>query len=107
MWSEISCVFQNKAGYTAIQSRTVGQEPLCENRLQLKNVTDGPTDGPTDTARCKVACPRLENEIGKQTKTLPLVKALGSARPGVDLLLIVCQNNGVCNEKSFRPPPKV
>ena len=38
----------NKAGYTAIQSRTDGQEQLCENRSQFKNVTDGRTDGPTD-----------------------------------------------------------
>ena len=38
---------KNKAGYTAIKSRTVGQEQYCENR---KNVTDGRTDGPTDQA---------------------------------------------------------
>ena len=50
----------NKAGYTAIQSRTVGQEQLCENRSEFKNVTDGPTYRPTDTARCRVACPRLK-----------------------------------------------
>ena len=34
----------NKAGYTAIQSRTVGQEQEWKNRLEFKNVTDGPTD---------------------------------------------------------------
>ena len=37
----------NKAGYTAIQSRTVGQGLYCENRSQLKNVRDRPTDRPT------------------------------------------------------------
>ena len=37
----------NKAGYTAIQSRTVGQEQLFENRSEFKNVTDRRTDGPT------------------------------------------------------------
>ncbi|MEE3022441.1 MAG: hypothetical protein VX367_07555 [SAR324 cluster bacterium] len=41
-------VIENKAGYTAIQSRTVGQEQLCKNRSEFRNVTDGPTDGPTD-----------------------------------------------------------
>ena len=37
----------NKAGYTAIQSRTVWQERQCENRSQFKNVTDVPTYRPT------------------------------------------------------------
>ena len=45
----------NKAGYTAIQSRIVGQEQYCENRSEFRNVTDGPTD----TVRCRVAWPRL------------------------------------------------
>ena len=44
--------FKNKTGNTEIQSRTVGQEQLCENRSEFKNVTDGrtylPTDRPTD-----------------------------------------------------------
>ena len=26
-------------------------------------VTDGRTDGPTDTARCRVACPRLKRVV--------------------------------------------
>ena len=26
-------------------------------------MTDRPTDGPTDTARCRVACPRLKSEL--------------------------------------------
>ena len=38
----------NKAGYTAGQSRTVGQEQKSENRPEFNNVTDGRTDGPTD-----------------------------------------------------------
>ena len=38
----------NKAGYTAIQSRTVGQEQQCKNCLQLKNVMEGLTDELTD-----------------------------------------------------------
>ena len=38
----------NKAGYTAIQSRTVGQEQQCENRKQFRNVTDRQTERPTD-----------------------------------------------------------
>ena len=37
----------NKAGFTTIQSRTVWQEQKCESRLELKNVTDGPTYQPT------------------------------------------------------------
>ena len=53
---------KNKAGYTAIQSWKVWQG-RCENRSELKNVTDlpiyRPTDLPTDTGRCRVACPRL------------------------------------------------
>ena len=57
----------NKAGYTAIQSRTVGQEQQCENRSEFKNVTDRrtdlPTNLPTDTARCRVACPPLKIQI--------------------------------------------
>ena len=48
----------------AILSQTVGQEQYCKNRLEFKNVTNGPTDqqtdGPTDTARCRVACPQLK-----------------------------------------------
>ena len=39
---------KTKAGYTAIQSRTVEQEQCRKNRLEFRNVTDGPTDGPTD-----------------------------------------------------------
>ena len=35
---------KNKAGYTAIPSRTVGQEQSCEKRSEFKNVTDGRTD---------------------------------------------------------------
>ena len=35
------------AGYTAIQSRTVGQEQYCKIRSAFINVTDGRTDGPT------------------------------------------------------------
>ena len=56
----------NKAKYTTIQSRTVGQEQQCENRPEFKNVTDGPTDRhtnlPTNTARCRVACPQLKTK---------------------------------------------
>ena len=40
----------NKAGYTAIQSWTVGQEQWCENPSQFKS------DGRTDTLWCRVAC---------------------------------------------------
>ena len=50
---------RNKAGYTAIQSRTVGQEQQCKKLLGIQKC-DGPTDRPTDTARCRVACPRLK-----------------------------------------------
>ena len=39
---------KNKAGYTAIQSRTVGQEQYRKNRSEFRNVTDRPTDGPTN-----------------------------------------------------------
>ena len=42
-----SIFLQHKAGYTAIQSRTVGQEQKCRNCLRFRNVTDGRTDGPT------------------------------------------------------------
>ena len=42
------------------QSWTVGQEQLCKNCQQFKNVTEGQMDGPTDTARCRVARPRLK-----------------------------------------------
>ena len=63
-------MLKNKAGYTAIQSRTVGQELLCENRSEFNNVMDGPTDLPTDlptdTARCRVACPRLKRKSREQ-----------------------------------------
>ena len=31
---------ESEAGYTAIQSRTVGQEQYCENRSEFRNVTD-------------------------------------------------------------------
>ena len=34
----------NKAGYTAIQSRTVGQEQYRKNRSKFRNATDGRTD---------------------------------------------------------------
>ena len=47
----------NKAGYTAIQSRMVGQEQWSENCLNFKNVTDGRTDRPRQGV---VACPRLK-----------------------------------------------
>ena len=33
-----------KAGYMAIQSRTVGQEQYCKNCSEFRNVTDGRTD---------------------------------------------------------------
>ena len=36
----------------AIHLQTVGQEQLCENRSQFKNVTDILTNRRTDTARC-------------------------------------------------------
>ena len=39
---------EKKAGYTAIQSRTVGQEQKGKNRSEFKDVTDGRTDGSTD-----------------------------------------------------------
>ena len=62
--TEINSKFnRNKAGYTAIQSRTVGQEQRCENRSQFRNVTVGRTDGRTDKARCRVACPRLRTQV--------------------------------------------
>ena len=51
----------------AIQSRTVGQEPQCKKRSEFKNVTDLPTDRPTNTARCRVACPRLKTAAGSQS----------------------------------------
>ena len=38
----------NKAGYTAIQSRTVGQEQWSENPPNFINVTNRRTDQPTD-----------------------------------------------------------
>ena len=38
----------NKVGYTAIQSRTVGQEQWYKNRSEFKNVTDGRTYRHTD-----------------------------------------------------------
>ena len=40
--------YDNKAGYTAIQLRTVGQEQLCVNQSQFRNISDGRTDGQTD-----------------------------------------------------------
>ena len=46
---------ENKAGYLAIQSQTVGPEQYDENRSIFKNVTDGRTEGATDTATCRVA----------------------------------------------------
>ena len=55
-YSQVWNCVKNKTGYTAIQSRTVGQEQHCENRLEFRNVTDGRTD----TVRCRVACPRLK-----------------------------------------------
>ena len=55
-----------KVGYTAIQSRTVGQEQQCKNRLELKKC-DGPTDLPTITASCRVACPQLKTNADRQT----------------------------------------
>ena len=49
---------RNKAGYTAIQSDdwagAVMRKPLGIQKC------DGRTDRPTDTARCRVACPRLK-----------------------------------------------
>ena len=39
----------NKTGYTARQSRTVGQGPYYVNRSQFKTIeTDGRTDGRAD-----------------------------------------------------------
>ena len=35
---------RNKAGYTAIQLWTPGQEQYCKNRSEFKNVTYRPTD---------------------------------------------------------------
>ena len=49
---------KNKAGYTAIQSRTVGQEQHCEKSSEFRNLTDGPTD----TVRSRVAYPPLKKE---------------------------------------------
>ena len=43
----------NEAGYTAIVSRTVGQEHLCENRSDFKNVTT--RQGVESRARLKMA----------------------------------------------------
>ena len=37
----------------------VMQKPLAIQNM-FRNVTDGRTDRPTDTARCRVACPRLK-----------------------------------------------
>ena len=42
---------KNKAGCTAIQSRTVGQEPKCKTARKFRNMSDGPTDGPTGHRR--------------------------------------------------------
>ena len=39
---------KNKGGYTAIQSRMVGQEQYRKNRSEFRNVTDGRTDGRMD-----------------------------------------------------------
>ena len=63
----------NKAVYTAGQSRTVGQEQQCRNRSQFRNVTGGPTDRLTDTARCRLACPRLKTKKTKGKKRRELV----------------------------------
>ena len=52
----------NKAGYTAEQLQTVGQEWKYKNHSQFKNVTYRRTDGWTDMARCRVMCPRLNIE---------------------------------------------
>ena len=50
----------NKAGYTAIQLQTVGQERKREKKLVVQKCdgqTNLPTNTvPTDTARCRVAC---------------------------------------------------
>ena len=59
-YQSILCTRQeNKARYTAIQSRTVGQEQYCENRSKMWR-TDRHINRPTDTARCRAACPRLK-----------------------------------------------
>ena len=55
----VSRVF-NKAGYTAPQSRTVGQGQLLPKPLASK--CDG-TDRPPDTASARVACTRLKKKI--------------------------------------------
>ena len=59
----------NKAGYTAIQSRTVGREQYCINRSQFINISDGGTDGPPDTARWRVACPWLKSRLQSNSET--------------------------------------
>ena len=72
--SSETVIGKNKAGYTAGQSRMVGQERKSKNHLRFKNVMDGLTDGPIDTVRERVACPRLkkptelENEKLKEKK---------------------------------------
>ena len=48
----------NKAGYTAIQSHSWAGAVMRKPHGIQK--CDGRTDIPTDTARCRVACPRLK-----------------------------------------------
>ena len=55
----------NKAGYTAIQSRTVGQELYCESCSKFKNVMDAPTYRPTDRHG------KVESRVSTTVKSRP------------------------------------
>ena len=59
---------ENKAGYLAIQSQTVGPEQLDENRSIFKNVTERWTEGLTDTARCRVATKKKDERKERKNK---------------------------------------
>ena len=54
-------VMMNKAGYTAGQlgGRLGRGRGAKTARIPKMLQTDGPMDGRTDTARCRIACPRL------------------------------------------------
>ena len=59
----------NKAGYTARQSQTGGQE---WKTLKIRNVTDLLSFFPTDTASSRVACPRLKIRYVQFSEAIPI-----------------------------------
>ena len=73
----------NKAGYTAIQSWTVGQELKCKTARKFENILDGQTyrwtDGPQGV-ELRVACPRL-----KTAKLNALIKKMEISRLGFEM----------------------